>query len=210
MRRASLGLSLLILRCWAQPAAAPLAVGPAYSGRFPVVEIVLDPTQPPPGQSETVIRQEDLLLLEDGAEGHKANRISYFHETGEGLAVVLAIDASGSMRGRPMQAVREGLSGFVSKARQYDRISVLSIADDTRWETTWTTPPAELKQKLEAMTTRGRLTRLWDALDEALTKLEAADLPSRKRLVVISDGQDEGSLTTLAQVVAHARRLRIP
>ena len=207
----------LFLAAWflATPAgfAQPLPmfrVGPVYAPHFPDLEIVLEATPQAGSNNDLVFRPGDLILTEDGVQTKKATGVKAFRQTGQGVAVMLSLDASGSMRGKPLEAVREGLSEFVSQARPYDRVSVQTFADDARLEATWTTPPDQIRRKIESIQTRGQYTRLWDALDAALTELEREELPLRKRLVVISDGHDEGSAKTLAQVIAHAVRLRIP
>ncbi|MCX6607457.1 MAG: VWA domain-containing protein [Acidobacteria bacterium] len=184
-------------------------VGPVYTKNFPDFEMVVE-AAPPAGTASTALRAADLTLLEDDTQGGKATSMRRFEETGEGVAVIINIDASGSMRGRPMQAIREGLAGFVGRARDFDKIAVATVANDTRWEATWATPRAELKRRLEAIDVRGTKTLLWDALDESLTLLEHPGLPARRRLVVISDGHDEGSQLSLSAVIEHAARLRIP
>jgi len=186
-----------------------IRVGPVYTKNFPDFEMVVE-AAPPAGTTLTALRAPDLTLLEDGLAGGKASSMRRFEETGEGVAVVINIDASGSMRGRPMQAIREGLAGFVGRARDFDQIAVATVADETRWEATWNTPRAKLKERLAEIETRGSQTRLWDALDESLTQLDKPGLPARRRLVVISDGHDEGSRLTLDTVIAHAVRLRVP
>lgn len=197
-------MRILSLVLFAGVALAQFRVGPVYTKNFPDLDIVVEP---PPSQT---YRAGDFALLEDGTPGNAAKNIRRFHETGEGVSVALVVDASGSMRGRPIQAVREGLAGFVGRARDYDRIAIATVADETRWEVQMSTSRDEIKRTLEGIDARGSLTRLWDGIDEALTALDRDDLPKRKRLVVISDGHDEGSSRLLADVIARAQRLRIP
>lgn len=183
---------------------AQFRVGPVYTKNFPDLDIVVEP---PPSQS---YRAGDFVLLEDGAPGNTAKNMRRFHETGEGVSVVLLVDVSGSMRGRPIQAVREGLAGYVDRARDNDRILIVTVADETKWEVATTDSREQVKKTLEGIDVRGTRTRLWDGIDEALFMLDRNDSPARKRLVVISDGHDEGSTKTLAEVIARAQRTRIP
>jgi Mg-chelatase subunit ChlD len=183
-------------------AAQSLRIGPVYPNSFPNLEIVVEADRP--------VTAEALTLLEDGVAAGRAVNLRRFHETGEGVAVGVLIDASGSMRGRPMEAIRQGLSGFVSRARSYDQIAIASVANEVRWEADWKTPREELAKALQSLQARGTLTHLWDGIAATLQKLSGEELPARRRLVVISDGYDEGSETTLAAVTAQAARQRIP
>lgn len=192
-----------------QPSAGPrLRVGPLYyAPAFPDMEMVLETS----GSAASAIpNPSDLVLVEDGTRSGTALSVRKFSDTGQGVAVLLAMDASGSMRGKPLNAVRAGLGQFVSKARDNDRTAVLTFADDLKWETTWSSTREETRDKLAKIEARGRYTVLWDALDAALDDLNKPNLPARRHLVVISDGHDEGSKKSLEEVIAKALRLRIP
>ena len=211
MKRRSICVLLGAL-AFAQPPGTPrLRVGPVYTTEFPNLDIVVEAsaggTAGPAGAS---INASDLILTEEGVRSSTAQGLRKFSETGQGVAVLLALDVSGSMRGRPLEAVRKGLGQFVSKARDNDKIGVLSFADDTRWEVPWSGTREETRQRLQAIRARGRYTVLWDAVDKALDELAKVDGPARRHLVVISDGHDEGSKKSLAEVIAKAVSLRIP
>lgn len=209
VQRCSLCLLFGALAFAQAPGAAPhLRVGPVYTAEFPNLDIVVEAGA---GSAATAsINAADLILTEEGVRTSTAQGMRKFSETGQGVAVLLALDASGSMRGKPLDAVHKGLGQFVSKARDNDKIGVLSFADDVRWETQWSGSREETRQKLEAIQARGRTTVLWVAVDTALDELAKLDGPSRRHLVVISDGHDEGSMKTLAEVIAKAVSLRIP
>src|SRR5205085_496579 len=81
---------------------------------------------------------------------------------------------------------------------------------DVRWEVAWSGTREETRKRLETMRSRGRSTLLWDALDNALDEVAKLDGPARRHLVVISDGYDEGSKKSLAEVIAKAVGSRIP
>jgi len=191
--------------------AQALRSGPVYPSKFPELDVVLELVEPAlPRPGGVSLRSEDLTLIEDGAATSKASRLRAFGDTGQGVAVSVVIDASGSMSGAPIQAVREGLAGFVSRARAYDRISVATVADDTRREASWNASPDSLRQALANITTRGTRTHLWDAMSEGLDYLVDFGLPERWRLVVVSDGHDEGSGVSMEAVIAKAVEMRVP
>ncbi len=147
----------------------------------------------------------DFRLLEDGRTTSAATRKLAFRDTGAGLGLIVAIDASRSMEGRPLNAIRQGLAGLVSRKRANDRVSILTFADDLRWETRWDADPAATRQALERLQTRGNGTRIYDAVMQAMDELasqakEDTGFPARLCILVLSDGHDEGSRNTLAQV----------
>jgi Mg-chelatase subunit ChlD len=148
----------------------------------------------------------DFRLLEDGKSTSVPSRKLAFRDTGAGLALVVAIDASRSMDGRPMNAIRKGLADLVSRKRANDRVTVLTFADDARWETRWDATPAATRTAFENLRTRGNLTRLYDAVAQAMDELQSearedAGFPPRLCILVLSDGHDEGSRASLGQIV---------
>lgn len=161
-------------------------------------------TRPGPGKPPD-LNAADFRLLEDGRSTSAATRKLAFRDTGAGLGLIVAIDASRSMEGRPLNAIRQGLAGLVSRKRANDRVSVLTFADDVRWETRWDASPAATKQAFEQLQARGNGTRIYDAVTQAMDELasqsrEDSGFPARLCILLLSDGHDEGSRNSLAQV----------
>src|SRR5579863_1680388 len=76
---------------------------------FPKLRAVVD-TQSGPAEAPAPFSAADFVLLEDGKEGKPAEGITKFRDTDMGLALIVAIDVSRSMEGRPLKAVRQGLT----------------------------------------------------------------------------------------------------
>ena len=93
-------------------------------------------------------------------------------------------------------------------------MAILSFADDIRFESRWGTSEQEMRAAFENLQTRGNETRLYDAVAQALDEFGAeagrtADFPSRRCIVVLSDGHDEGSHITLNQLVTRLEGSRV-
>jgi len=150
----------------------------------------------------------DLRLLEDGTVTGSALSVRSFDATGYPIQAVTAIDASGSMKGRPLAILRDSLYRFASDARPQDKVGILSFADDTRWEVPFNADRGRLREALQKIVNRGSQTHLYDALLDALHSFDPAIV--RRELIVISDGHDEGSTHSIDDVVVLARQLHIP
>jgi hypothetical protein len=166
------------------------------------VHILLDPAD------DTPVQPAALHLTVDGKDCGTASKVERFGESGHGVAADFAIDVSGSMRGGPLNAIKAGLTHFADKAGKNDRVSIQTLADDTRTDVKWEDPSDKLRPALQALAARGRLTRLWDGLLDALGKFP--DKPATRRLIVISDGHDEGSQHSEQEVIKKALELQIP
>ena len=185
--------------------AAPENAEPSAYPKFPEVQVQVEL---PPGTSPDLILPDALRLAIDGRHAATATRVQTLASTGYGLTASLSLDVSGSMRGGPLNAVRAGLTKFVNDAGPHDKVAIQTIADDSQWDVDWNDPHEKVQMALDRLATRGRLTRLWDGLLIAIDHLPRA--PLARRLILISDGHDEGSLHSEEQVIAAATAGGIP
>ncbi|MGA2673184.1 MAG: VWA domain-containing protein [Terracidiphilus sp.] len=194
---------------WAQaPGPHRLSAGPAYTSkdgqdgpRFPRIEVLVRLTGSD-GAQQTV-RPEDLRLFSGGTEVGRGVGVRSFADAGYGVKSILALDLSGSMNGAPLNAVRSSIARFVGQARSQDRVEVVSFADDTRVEVPFGASKEDLADRLKKVKSRGTLTRLYDALLDAMGQFDGAP-PVRRQLTVISDGHDEGSRHGIDEVIRRA------
>ena len=230
MRQSSLcvfvtGMNLALATACAQVAAAPPApihAGPVYTAsgetkndtkssttrpypQFPDLQIQVEL---PPGTSPAQVTPEAFRLAVDGRHAVGASRVQTLASTGYGVSASLSLDVSGSMRGAPLNAVRAGLTRFVNDAGPHDKVAIQTIADDSRWDVNWNDPRDKVRTALDQLATRGQLTRLWDGLLLAIRHLPPD--PRARRLIVISDGHDEGSVHNEEQVIAAAKAGSVP
>lgn len=180
---------------------------------FPDVTAVLDIRADETGNQRLAFG--DFRIREDGSKDSTlATGTKKFGDTAYGIGLVVLLDVSPSMKGRPMAAVQKGLSGLVSRKRNQDRIAMLSFANDLRWETRWGASADAVQNALKRLETRGNGTRLYDAIDAALNEFAAeakrdSAFPARHSILVISDGFDEGSKASLAGVTKRLRESRV-
>lgn len=203
------------MKLWLQLAVCGLAAGTAFgadgtvqsyrlaavnASALPQVDVVVDSRQTK--QAVPDLPANEFRLLEDGKAGPIASNTVKFRDTELGVAVIVAIDASRSMEGPPMNAIRQGLEQMVSRKREKDRVSVVTFASDIRWETQWNVSASALQTAFRNITTRGNQTRLYDAVSAAIDEFAAQaredkDFPVRRSILILSDGHDEGSQMTL-------------
>lgn len=179
-----------------------LRIGPIFHEGLPNIEIVVD-TNP-----ETSATQ--LTLLEDGKMTTRSHNVRPFKDTGRGMTVVLALDVSGTMSGQPIREMKRALSALVGEVRPVDRIAVVTFAGDFKVDSPFNATPAARRAAINSLTVRGGITELYLGLRKALLLFEAPDLPERKRLIVVSDGKDEGRAYKLDDVIQYAESRNIP
>jgi tight adherence protein B len=121
------------------------------------------------------------------------------------LAVILAVDTSGSMRANNnIETARDAAARFAAAMPPNTRLGVISFGTQTKLELGLTTDRARVQsviRNLEAEQDGG--TALYDAVVEGSNLL--AGEPGLHNLVVLSDGRHEGTPTKLQQAIKAAR-----
>jgi hypothetical protein len=165
-----------------------------------IIRVALDTRSPLP---------EGTRLFEDGRQGSLPASSIAFTDAGLGIGAVLAIDSSGSMKGKPFEAVKAALHDFVSSSRPLDRIALISFADTVEVRQPFTNDKELLGKAIDSLAPTGRSTVLNQAIDKALTLL-AGESTARRHLLVITDGKNEGSGPAFPALTKRAREIGIP
>ena len=145
------------------------------------------------------LEREAFSVLDQG----KPVPIEYFSEHHEHLRLAIVLDTSRSMTGK-LSFVTEAAWGLIQRLESDDLVSLYAFNHElvvgphaTAGET------ATLEPFVRQLAPSGG-TALYDALSEVLRDLAPGN--GRKAIILFSDGRDEQSLLTLAQVVNSARQ----
>lgn len=123
------------------------------------------------------------------------------------LSVALVLDSSGSMfssMGRTKQAARLFLEQALD---EHDEALLVDFATRPRLLQRRTNDVETLVERFDAISSRGG-SAVYDAILFGLLQLEVA--PGRKAMIVLTDGLDSGSRTTIDDCVAVARSSGVP
>ena len=145
------------------------------------------------------VAREDLIVVEDGIE----QRVDTFQEAVTPVSLVLALDASGSMK-KSVEPAREAARGFVRALRPEDRLALVTFADRSEFAHDLSTVRQWSLDAIDKYQALGG-TALYDSLYDSLARLRRVD--GRRVVVVVTDGRDEnnpgtgpGSVRTRADV----------
>ena len=146
----------------------------------------------------------DLEVVEDGV----LQQIDVFHEATQPVSIVLALDASGSMRRREGEVIASA-GAFAAALRPQDQLAVAMFADAVTFVHDFSTDRKTTWEAIDGYTVSGG-TALYDAVSAALTRLQRAE--GRRVVVVMTDGRDEngpgtgpGSSRTLGEVLEQVK-----
>jgi VWFA-related protein len=150
------------------------------------------------------ISANDLIVKEDGVD----QKVETFHEAAEPVSIVLALDASGSMR-KSAESMAAAARTFIEALRPEDKLELLFFSDGVLVAHDFATNRQESLDAINAYKPNGG-TALYDALAGALSALK--NVEGRRAVVVMTDGRDEnnpgtapGSRHTLDEVFELAK-----
>jgi VWFA-related protein len=116
--------------------------------------------------------------------------------------VVLMVDASSSVA-RNIDDFRRAAQGFAAKLEADDRISLIKFDDRIELLQDWTKSRFQLQRALNRIES-GMYTRFNDALVLASTEQFGANTKSRRAVIVLSDGIDNGRGTSTLDAALEA------
>lgn len=120
------------------------------------------------------------------------------------FGVVLALDASDSMAGKPIRAAVAAAKAFISHRLDGEQIGLVAFNGNVHVLRAPTLDDSFLQASLAKPPALAYGTHIYDGLGQALTSLEQAKISSGA-IVLLSDGADLGSQLTAKDVIAKAQ-----
>ena len=117
--------------------------------------------------------------------------LTTYEKSGRGVYVMLCIDSSGSMRGKPIQDVKAAVIPFIEKLRRVDKLAICSYADDYVLHCDYTNEKDLLKNTINSITPSGNYTSLYYGAHKAIESMANIQEDVGKILILIGDGKDE-------------------
>jgi VWFA-related protein len=212
MRRMLLLLLLLLLPAvpaYAQPA-NNAHVTQVDSSHYPDVTLYVSVTDSG-GKPVGGLMARDFAITEDG----QPVAISNFAGGGaSSVSTALVIDRSGSMEENDkIDGAKDAARAFVEQMRPGDRTALIAFSSDTRMLQPFTADQASLLDAIDQIGPGGG-TALYDSMAAGVDAL--ANMPGRRALLLLTDGQDcresrtcparYGSRRSLDQTIAYANQ----
>ena len=172
----------------------------SFRSRIDIVQVTVT-VRDAEGRLITGLTKDDFQVFEDSAE----QDITQFTDERVPVSLGVLLDASDSMRGRPIVDARGAVDRFVSELLLgEDEAMVATFNHRPRLAAPWTMPPSRTKDSLASLQPSGG-TAIYDALASAAKLFEQRN-HVRAAMVVISDGADTASDHSLIQALEDIRR----
>ena len=129
----------------------------------------------------------------------------------DGIAYVMLLDISASMRGLPFQHLKQSAIALVRQLRPQDRLALVTFGNDVSVVADFD-DRTHLLPRIQQLHANHRKTVLFLALRKAIKMLKRTGetFPKRKAIVLISDGKDEGSNILLSDLLAQFPEMDAP
>jgi Ca-activated chloride channel family protein len=143
------------------------------------------------------LEQEDFTVLDN----NKPQELTVFDNSVRPFNVVVMLDQSASMTAN-LDLLKAAAEQFVMRMLPADKGQVGGFSDKIQMSGTFTNDRDDLIAALDELQF-GNPTRLYDAINESMAALQAAD--GRKVVLVFTDGDDTASRMDLGDVLDRAR-----
>jgi VWFA-related protein len=167
-----------------------------------VIVTVLDETGMPLAELDPA----SVRIEVDGEEA-ATGIVSRAEDASIGIAVVLAIDVSGSIAAA-LPAAQAGANAVVESLSERDEASVIAFAEEPTVLQPFTGDQEALAASIAGLEAMGSTT-LYDAAVLSAEEALASPLP-RRVIVVLSDGLDDGSTATRDEALARVTAAGVP
>lgn len=144
------------------------------------------------------LQKDDFQVLEDGV----AQTISHFSGEDAPLSIGLLLDVSGSMDFK-LERARDAASQFLKTMNPRDEAFLIEFGDQAELTVPFSSRMDQIESKLASLNPGG-LTAMLDAAELGLRQMKNAK-NTRKALLIISDGGDNHSTYTSAQIESLVR-----
>ncbi|HUF17033.1 MAG TPA: VWA domain-containing protein, partial [Thermoanaerobaculia bacterium] len=150
------------------------------------------------------LQQEAFKVFD---QGQPVKIAKFDHVDNMPLSLGIAVDSSGSMRPKMLEAQKAGAQFFKSILKPGDKAFVTAFDREPVLVQKWTPNLADLSAGLGSLRAEDN-TALYDAIVYSLYNFQG--IKGQKALIVISDGRDTASRFSLDQALEYSRRTAVP
>src|ERR1022692_4641817 len=197
MKLRTIGVLVLLLAAF--PAVAQTPTFGSLIQLVPLYATVLDKHK----NSITTLTRDNFKIYEDKV----VQKIKDFRREDVPVSICIVVDNSGSMREKRLRVAAAAMT-FVKTSNPQDEVCIVNFNEDYYLDRDFTSNPDDLKDALEKIDSRGG-TAFYDSLIASLDHLKDSGKKAKKVLLVVTDGVDNASRSTLEQTVRTAHESEV-
>ncbi|MGE5645327.1 MAG: VWA domain-containing protein [Acidobacteriota bacterium] len=155
------------------------------------------------GQLVTNLQRDAFRVFEDGVE----QQMKLFKREDVPVSMGIVIDNSGSMRDK-RKKVEDAALALVKASNPNDEVFIVNFNDEPYLDVDFTNDIKKLQDGCARIDSRGG-TAMRDALEASMDHLKAKGKRDKKVIVVVTDGNDNASETTIEKLVQKAQQQEV-
>lgn len=144
---------------------------------------------------EKVTREMDAADFEVMVDGVLVDvtSIQPFADSGEGIGYTFLIDISKSLTDEEFDGIKAMLTDWIGQMDNKDQVAIVTFGESVEVVQHFTDNKTDTISEVEALTLTDNSTRFYDGITKALdvTKVIDENLPDRRIIYTITDGQDD-------------------
>ncbi len=156
------------------------------------------------GKFVDTLQKDNFKVFEDGAP----QTIASFQHQDMPISLAILVDNSGSMRTK-RQAVNSSAIDLVKASNHDDESMIVNFADEAYQDTELTGSIPKLQDGLSHIESKGG-TALYDAVIASADYMTKAAKRPKQVILIITDGEDNASSSTLEETVRRVQNLQGP
>jgi tight adherence protein B len=153
--------------------------------------------------SKEKLTLSNVNVTENGGPVVEPSLVPASQASEQTFGVVLVLDASYSMRGKPLAAAVKAAQAFAAQRNPNEQLALIEFNRQTTVPLQLTTSATKIAAALSQPPVIATGTHIYDAVAQAEQMLTSANVGSGS-IVLLSDGADTGSTKTLAEVAKTA------
>lgn len=205
-------IAIVCLSCFSATAAdvITLRTGQAVA-RYPEIKVYIDALDNSGIPVDALAAGQ--LSATVGQNKADVKEIKRFDQSAEGVGYVFLVDISRSISSGQFDQMKAAISLWVDKMRDIDRSAIISFGEKVTTVQDYTADKNALKNGIKTLDMSDNKTQLHQGIAKAIETSHRIDatLPSRRVIVMLSDGEDDfpGGMTR-DEVLAAMKEDRIP
>ena len=153
--------------------------------------------------------EQNLTIYEDGDLVNETIKITGQTDSVDQSHLVIAIDSSKSINKKFMADIKSAAEKIVKRIGAKDKIALFRFNDDVTLLNDFSSDTSMVIKNIDGVMRHGKKTLLYNAMYDSIDLIEKIK-QSNKKILVFTDGKDEGSSVNVEDIGTFARNEGIP
>ncbi len=151
----------------------------------------------------------DLVILEDGARIGESFTMKKHDDSENYLYLVFSIDSSKSISRKFLKSIKSSAREIARSIGAKDRIAVYQFDDSVILLNSFSQSSEEIVKNINDIERHGKKTLLYNSIYDSIELFDKVK-QANKKVIVFTDGKDEGSSVSEEDIIKFSRNAMIP